>query len=76
MRRDRQFFAEFHKRTSCKFKPMSNEKQRTGLIESHFDLDYLDQENGAQLFKNYYQIVGMFINMINNPKPWLLKKAQ
>ena len=35
---------------------------------------YLDPEAGRKLYRKYDQILGKIVNMINNPKPWLITK--
>lgn len=34
--------------------------------------EYLDTEKARALYKRYNQLIGKLVNMIRNPKPWLL----
>ena len=34
---------------------------------------YLEVEQGRELYRNYNKILGMLVNMINNPSPWLIR---
>ena len=34
---------------------------------------YLDTESGRELYRQYDDILGKLVSMINNPSPWLLK---
>lgn len=45
-------------------------------IQYAVECGYWDHGLGTKFYKNYDQVIGMLVNMINNPKPWLLKKAQ
>lgn len=42
-------------------------------LEFAVECDYLDRKTARELYRVYNQVIGKFVNMINNPKPWLLK---
>ncbi len=41
-------------------------------IEFAVKCGYLEVEIGRELYGTYNQILGSFVNMINNPSPWLM----
>jgi len=42
-------------------------------IEFAVKSNYLEVESGRELYRNYNKILGMLVNMINNPSPWLIR---
>jgi four helix bundle protein len=42
-------------------------------IEFAVKCNYLDVDIGRELYGTYNKILGSFVNMINNPAPWLMK---
>ncbi len=42
-------------------------------LEFAVKCEYIDIETGRNLYRTYNEIIGGFVNMIKNPKPWLLK---
>lgn len=43
-------------------------------IEFAVKSNYLGVEQGRELYRNYNQILGMLVNMIINPSPWLMRR--
>lgn len=41
-------------------------------IEFAVKCDYMEAEIGRNLFRTYEEIIGMLVNMINNPESWVL----
>lgn len=37
---------------------------------------YLDREIGKELYEGYDRVLGKLVNMINNPKPWLMVRSK
>ena len=57
----------------CKLNDCESESSETQTwIQFSVKCGYLSKEEGADLFLLYDQIIGKLVNMINNPKPWLL----
>ncbi|ACK70904.1 S23 ribosomal protein [Gloeothece citriformis PCC 7424] len=44
-------------------------------IEFAVQCQYLDVEEGRNLYGSYNQVLAGLVNMINHPEPWLMKKA-
>ncbi|MFB2924031.1 four helix bundle protein [Aerosakkonema funiforme] len=42
-------------------------------IEFAVKCNYLEVEQGRELYRSYNHIIGMLVNMINNPSPWLMR---
>ncbi|QSJ19264.1 four helix bundle protein [Nostoc sp. UHCC 0702] len=42
-------------------------------IQFAVECNYLDINTGRELYRIYNQIIGSFVNMINNSSPWLMK---
>ncbi len=43
-------------------------------IEFAVKSNYLEVEQGRELYRNYNKILGMLVNMIVNPSPWLMRR--
>ncbi|MFB2897484.1 four helix bundle protein [Aerosakkonemataceae cyanobacterium BLCC-F50] len=43
-------------------------------IEFAVKSNYLEVEQGRELYRNYNKILGMLVNMIINPSPWLMRR--
>ena len=57
----------------CKLNDCESESSETQTwIQFSVKCGYLSKEEGADLFLLYDQIIGKLVNIINNPKPWLL----
>ncbi|MCA1993008.1 MAG: four helix bundle protein [Coleofasciculus sp. S288] len=44
-------------------------------IEFAVKCNYIDIKAGRELYRTYNQVLRGLVSMINNPSPWLLKKA-
>lgn len=57
----------------CKLNDSESEAAETQTwIEISVKCGYISRERGTELFHIYDQIIGKLVNMINNPKPWIL----
>lgn len=57
----------------CKLNDSESEASETQTwIQFSVKCGYIDKKIGTELFQIYDQIIGKLVNMINNPKPWLL----
>lgn len=45
-------------------------------IEFAVKCDYLNLVHTRELYKTYDRVLGKFVNMINNPSPWLLHTSK
>lgn len=57
----------------CKLNDSESEASETQTwIQFSVKCDYITKDEGAELFRLFDQIIGKLVNMINNPKPWIL----
>ena len=57
----------------CKLNDSESEASETQTwIQFSVKCEYVSKEIGTELFQIYDQIIGKLVNMINNPKPWIL----
>lgn len=45
-------------------------------LEFSVRCDYMEKENGRELFKDYDEIISMLVSMIANPHLWVLPSGQ
>lgn len=45
-------------------------------IEFAVKCNYMDVEAGREIYGTYNRVLSGLVNMINNPSPWLMKKAR
>ena len=45
-------------------------------LEFSVRCEYMEKEIGRELFKEYDEIISMFVNMINNPDQWVLPSGR
>ena len=58
----------------CKLNDSESESSETQTwIEFSVRCGYIGKDIGNELYKTYDHIIGKLVNMINNPKPWILK---
>lgn len=43
-------------------------------IQFAVQCDFLNKDAGRELHETYDRVIGKLVNMITNPKPWLLKR--
>lgn len=57
----------------CKLNDSESESSETQTwIQFSVKCGYISKEEGTDLFQLYDHIIGKLVNMINNPKPWIL----
>ena len=52
---------------------LKRQKHRSGLREA-VKCQYLDVEQGRELYGTYNQVLSGLVNMINNPHRWIIGK--
>lgn len=45
-------------------------------LEFSVKCGYLQKDIGKEIYHSYNKVIGKIVNMINNPKPWLLQKQK
>lgn len=57
----------------CKLNDSESEASETQTwIQFSVKCGYIPKKEGTELFQLYDQIIGKLVNMITNPKPWIL----
>jgi len=57
----------------CKLNDSESEASETQTwIQFSVKCGYITKDDSTELFQLYDQIIGKLVNMINNPKPWIL----